>query len=329
MHAALARNRQRNRHLALALALAHAGLLAPADATAQSRPVRDAHERKAAAQALFDEARSLMVARRHAEACPKFAESQALDPAVGTLLNLADCLEKLGRTASAWAEFRAAVAAARAKGQTDRAEVARRRATALERVLVRLVIVPPNESSETVEIRKNGAVVGRASWGVPIPVDPGRYLIEASVSGTRSFRTEVDVPNKPGTQVKAIVPPLWDAAWSRQLAVGQVQRGFGIAVGALGVVSVVTGGVLGAQAIRRNSDSATHCTAGNICDAAGVELRRDALMLGNAATAAFIVGAAAGAGGIVLYVTAPKHPPPHVGFGAVGSGAGIFVGGTF
>ena len=57
----------------------------------------------AAAQALFDQGRDLMRQNKHAEACPKLAESNRLDPAIGTLFHLADCYEQSGRVASAWA----------------------------------------------------------------------------------------------------------------------------------------------------------------------------------------------------------------------------------
>src|SRR3954467_7016553 len=60
---------------------------------------------KAAAQSLFDQGRSLMTKGQYAQACPKLAESQRLDPGLGTQFNLADCYEHLGQTASAWAGF--------------------------------------------------------------------------------------------------------------------------------------------------------------------------------------------------------------------------------
>src|SRR5882672_4544932 len=61
---------------------------------------------KVAAEALFDDGRKLLADGRFAPACEKFEQSEHIDPAVGTLLYLAECYEKSGRTASAWATFR-------------------------------------------------------------------------------------------------------------------------------------------------------------------------------------------------------------------------------
>jgi TolA-binding protein len=60
----------------------------------------------ATAEVLFRTGRLHSLAGEYAAVCPLFAESLRLDPAPGTLLNLADCEEHIGRTATAWAHFR-------------------------------------------------------------------------------------------------------------------------------------------------------------------------------------------------------------------------------
>ena len=68
----------------------------------------------AAAQALFDEATKLTKQGRYPEACEKLAESNRLDPGIGTQFHLADCYEQSGRFASAWAGFLDVASQARA-----------------------------------------------------------------------------------------------------------------------------------------------------------------------------------------------------------------------
>src|SRR5437868_1261848 len=74
---------------------------------------------KATSEALFSDGRKLMADKKYGEACPKFEASLKLDPGLGAMLNLADCYEKNGQTASAWAEFREASASARASGSKE------------------------------------------------------------------------------------------------------------------------------------------------------------------------------------------------------------------
>src|SRR4051812_22569154 len=57
------------------------------------------------AETLFEEGRVLMQEGVLQQACAKFAESQRVAPACGTLLNLGVCHEKLGQTASAWTNY--------------------------------------------------------------------------------------------------------------------------------------------------------------------------------------------------------------------------------
>ncbi len=65
-------------------------------------------------------------------ACAAFAESQALDPAIGTALNLAACLERSGRVDDARALLRATIDEAERRGETTRATRARTDLLALE-----------------------------------------------------------------------------------------------------------------------------------------------------------------------------------------------------
>jgi hypothetical protein len=106
------------------LAIACAGPPIAASAIARAEP-------DARADALFEQGKQLRAAGKIAEACSKFAASKELARGVGIILHLADCYERVGATASAWAEYREAAELARERGDA-RGDVAERRAAALE-----------------------------------------------------------------------------------------------------------------------------------------------------------------------------------------------------
>src|SRR5262245_11942087 len=74
---------------------------AHADEAVSQPPVASAK-----AEELFREAHGLLKRAQYREACGKFAASQNLEPASGTLLALAYCQERAGRLASAWHDYR-------------------------------------------------------------------------------------------------------------------------------------------------------------------------------------------------------------------------------
>lgn len=148
----------------------------------------------ALAETLYRQARDLMAAGNYAEACPKLKESYRIDPATGTLLNLASCHEAEGKFASAWLEYATAAVAARRDRRPDRVKYAEEHMQALEQKLSRLtVLVPPEADLPDLELKLDGVVIGRAARGVPTPVDPGEHLVEASAPGREAWRATVTV----------------------------------------------------------------------------------------------------------------------------------------
>jgi hypothetical protein len=132
------------------------------------------------ADALFNAAKALLDAGQVTDACAKFAESKRLAPGLGVTLYLADCYERIGRTASAWTEFRAAEGLARERSDR-RAEVARARAETLEPKLERLTIdVTPTVPRAGLRILLDGGAVAAEEWGLPMAVDPGNHVVIAA-----------------------------------------------------------------------------------------------------------------------------------------------------
>ena len=155
---------------ALVLVAATSGVASRASAQSTDQ------ERTTAALAIFNNAQELASQGKYEEACPKFEEVLKLEPkAIGTQLQLADCYDHVGRFASAWTTYTLAGDAAAAAGQQDRTDFARKRAGEIKPKVPELTVEVPAELQKTpgLKIERNGVLVGRAQWGLPVPVDPG------------------------------------------------------------------------------------------------------------------------------------------------------------
>jgi hypothetical protein len=166
---------------------------------------------KAMATQLFKEGRTLLDEGRVGPACLKLEESQRIDPGGGTLLNLALCHERLGRTATAWVEFTEALGLAKRDDRAQRVEFASAHIAQLETDLSRLTIeVPSGADVPDLEVKRDGTVVARAVWGSPVPVDPGDHVIEATAPEKVHWKQSVVLG--PKADSKTIVIPMLDNA---------------------------------------------------------------------------------------------------------------------
>ena len=167
-----------------------------------------AHAQSAAAEALFREGRALIKQGNLKAGCDKLEASEKIESSVGTLLNLGNCREKLGKLASAWAAFRKAEAIAKRDGNDAKRErEARRRALALESDLASITVqVGPRSRAEGLVIKRNGEVVDAALWGNGIVVDPGSHTVVAEAPGKKPWRSEVSVGK--GGKRWVVVPTL-------------------------------------------------------------------------------------------------------------------------
>jgi hypothetical protein len=136
---------------------------------------------------------------KFAEACPKLAESHRLDPASGTVYNLAICLEKEGKVASAIIAFEESSARSAKDGNKEREALA----------VAALARAPA--------ARRQGGRAGRAEGRGPRrgrrplrrrerpqtgvghrgPDGPGAHVLTVSAPGKRELRQDVTV-TEPG-----------------------------------------------------------------------------------------------------------------------------------
>lgn len=290
-------------------------------------PNVSAQDARAASVLAYDQAEALMAAGKVAEACPRYAESQKLDPQLGTLLHLADCLEKNGQTASAWAAFRDAAEIAEQRGDA-RKKFADKRIKALAPRLSRLQINVPQGAELHVE--RDAVVVGNALLNSPVPTDPGSHTITASAPGRQTWTGTVVVKKDGSTAVitipeleKEIAPaapasaavettakpadteqPTKPADTEQGSSMGK--RWPALAAGVVGVAGIAVGSVFGLKSMAKKDEASKHCDGAKCSDQTGVTLKDEAIKAGNISTIGFVVGGVGLATGVVLWFALPS-----------------------
>lgn len=287
---------------------------------------------KAEAEALFQDGKKLMLQKRWVDACRKLEASQRLDPAGGTLLNLALCHEEEGKLATAWVEFGDALELAKADKKNDRIKIAREHLEKLEAKLPRLVVtLPPGPALSGLQVQRNGATLSEASFGTPIPVDPGEHTVRATAPGHHPHEAKISLAVGETKTLK--LPPLErepepvaaaasSSAPPPVLAPSHRKRN-GYIIGGVGVVSLTIGVIFGVRALGKKSEADKVC--GQTCPPEGLKRTDEAY------TAANIANVGVGLGliglGVGTYLVLTAKPSPSAASFVVSPTVGQGVGG--
>ncbi len=168
--------------------------------------VAHAQSKAALAEGLFNDGKRLLDAGQVSAACGKFAESQNLDPAPGTLFFLATCHEKEGKLASAWGEYLEVAPQYARVGKSEKEQLCKERAAALEPKLSRLTLnMADRPKGLTLTI--DGKSLGEGLLGTPLPLDPGEHVLVVSAPGKKSAEQKLSVAPSGGT-TKVDIPAL-------------------------------------------------------------------------------------------------------------------------
>lgn len=324
------------------LAVLAVSTLLSAAAVCGYTPTAWAQSQSSIAEAMYQEGRQLMEAGRYAEACPKFEESQKLEPGMGTLLNLATCNEKLGKSATAWSQFSEAYSILTKETDEQRAAYAKERRDSLATALSRITIqVPASSRTAGLVVTLDGVAVGSAAWGVAVPVDPGTHTIKAEAPGHKGWEGKFEITARannsvtiPALQVSTSAQPTQPQESPQQSPAqdpgASTGRPLGAAVIVAGVTTLVlTGGAVATGLVytklQKDYDAANEDNSATFDEVEGLRKKADKMGTLNLA---FSIGAGVGAvATTILFIVRPKAEPSTTAFapwiGPEGAGATV------
>jgi len=264
-----------------------------------------------------------------AAACAKFEASYDADPALGALLNLADCLERDGRLASAYGRWGDAVSVATRKGD-ERVTYARERREALQPKLSFVTLNVQGKAEEDLFVYKGDSKLSSGAYGTALPTDPGETVIqvvrgadqvlwETKLNLTEAERRDVTVPLE--EIAKANPPPVKrrdkpKGSPAGAGAVGEATVGFwspqriaGFVIGAGALAGAGVGFAFGGIASSKASDLDQECTTGDTryCTQTGQDIAASAVFFAEASTWTLISSGIVAAVGVTVIVTAPNE----------------------
>jgi hypothetical protein len=283
------------------------------------------------ADRLFTEGKALLDTDL-AKACNLFEQSLAKNPqAIGTLLNVARCDQKLGRIASAVARFTEARDRAKEQKLDVHFQTAQSQIDELSPRLPHLSLQFTEAPLPDTKVVIHDKVIPLSTINnrviADLPVDPGEHTVVVSAPGYLPFQTKIQI--REAEKQSLSIPPL-----SKSVTVKSSRRSIGKITAITGVAFVAGAVGLGFFANKRYDDARPGCVLlpdGRIqCPTNEYANTKSARTIGAVGTVVGIVGGVAVLVGGYLYVTGPKDEsarrvslvpsigPDQVGFTAVG-----------
>lgn len=316
-------------HATAALALSSVIFFAGAAAAQPTQPSPSAADatatRASDAERLFREGRVAMEAGDLAHACPKFAESEKLDPAPGTLLSLADCEERARSFVKAREHYQ--LAASGFPKKDPRRAFATGRAQAVEKRVAHVTLRLGADAPSDASVRLGEAVVPRSDFGTSTAIDPGDVQVRVSAPGrkdnafsvtfaegeTKDVACELGAPDaaRAGDGPTTTAPIAAPGADRPSASSADPRRTISYVLLGVGAASLIVGGVSGVLAAGKASTVKDHCDASSACDQEGVDAASSGRFLAPLSTVTLIAGAVlAGAGAYFFFASAKGHKAP-------------------
>jgi hypothetical protein len=235
----------------------------------------------ATADALFRSGKEAVARGDLERGCAELAESQRLDPAIGTLLNLADCETRAGQLTVALGQYQAALDQ---MAPTDfRIPFAKESLKRLDAQVPRLTVhVKDMVPLAGMRLRLDDVELGPASLDVALPVDPGRHTWSLSVPGRIEVRGEVSVGKGEARTVEltagalatpndASPPPATPRVSIAPASGGapSTARTAGFVAGGIGIAGLVVGTVTGVMTVAAANTYKDDCKNGG-CNSQGL-----------------------------------------------------------
>jgi len=315
-------------------------LAAPASAWAQREPPASSSGLKMA-QDLVEEGRALAQKGQWGEALVRFQRAASVStrtsPQIAFYVGSAE--SHVGKLVAAQVDLRRAIELARSAGNARVAEAAQAELSGLE-ARTPTVTITVKGAAAPVGLAIDGAALGVAALGAPVPLDPGDHVVVVELASGRVSRSVtlverqraalvIDAPETPAPRTEAgaavvagaesaaapvssspaALPPPGDVGAENA---GSTRKTLAIVALAAGGASLAAGGVFYGLSRSAYSPVGNACPSSPCAVAAGSPLPADYQDAQNKQTIAIVLagaGAAVAATGVVLLLTGGSSAP--------------------